>query len=424
MPVTHELKTPVTSIRLHLETLLARGDSVSDDRRREFYGVMLEDSQRLMQTIEQILHTGQAGRTPLSLERHDLRALADECVQFTRTRRHLADSLVRLSPGAEAIEIMGDREELRGAIVNLLDNAVKFSGDHVDVEVDVRREGDRAVVRVRDQGPGLPPYEAKRIFRRFYRVPGPLTQRIKGTGLGLFIVQSAAKRHGGRAYAVSQGAGTGATFCIELPAALTSDGVSDDGDASGCGGRTAHRVRPALQSGGRRTRCRNGGDRAKPRSKSSACGRDSVDCMVLDVMLPDLDGYAVASAARAQGWFTPILMLTARGRAEDVLRGFEAGADDYLPKPFELSILVARINALLRRHGWQNTRGQSHRRLGRLHVCGTDRGLRRPGAARRRRHAPSDADGDEPLALSRAARRPGGVAQEHARGRVEPARGH
>lgn len=85
----------------------------------------------------------------------------------------------------------------------------------------------------------------------------------------------------------------------------------------------------------------------------------TVDCMVLDVMLPDLDGYAVAAAARAQGWFTPILMLTARGRAEDVLRGFEAGADDYLPKPFELSILVARINALLRRHGWQASRGAS-----------------------------------------------------------------
>jgi DNA-binding response OmpR family regulator len=55
---------------------------------------------------------------------------------------------------------------------------------------------------------------------------------------------------------------------------------------------------------------------------------------------------------RARGWLTPILMLTARGRAEDVLRGFEAGADDYLPKPFELSILIARINALLRRHLW------------------------------------------------------------------------
>lgn len=78
----------------------------------------------------------------------------------------------------------------------------------------------------------------------------------------------------------------------------------------------------------------------------------TVDLVVLDVMLPGIDGFAVASRIRARGWLIPILMLTARGRAEDVLRGFEAGADDYLPKPFELSILLARINALLRRHAW------------------------------------------------------------------------
>lgn len=77
-----------------------------------------------------------------------------------------------------------------------------------------------------------------------------------------------------------------------------------------------------------------------------------IDLVVLDVMLPGINGFTVAARMRARGWLTPILMLTARGRAEDVLRGFEAGADDYLPKPFELSILIARINALLRRHAW------------------------------------------------------------------------
>jgi DNA-binding response OmpR family regulator len=77
-----------------------------------------------------------------------------------------------------------------------------------------------------------------------------------------------------------------------------------------------------------------------------------VDMVVLDVMLPGIDGFSVASQMRAHGWLIPILMLTARGRAEDVLRGFEAGADDYLPKPFELTILLARVNALLRRHAW------------------------------------------------------------------------
>src|SRR5215204_1114067 len=76
------------------------------------------------------------------------------------------------------------------------------------------------------------------------------------------------------------------------------------------------------------------------------------DVLVLDVMLPGIDGFSLASKLRSQGHFVPILMLTARGQAEDVLRGFEAGADDYLPKPFELSVLLARIHALLRRREW------------------------------------------------------------------------
>jgi len=80
------------------------------------------------------------------------------------------------------------------------------------------------------------------------------------------------------------------------------------------------------------------------------------DCIILDVMLPGIDGFDVARLARSHGWLIPILMLTARGRAEDVLKGFEAGADDYLPKPFELSILIARINALIRRHAWHRER--------------------------------------------------------------------
>jgi len=76
------------------------------------------------------------------------------------------------------------------------------------------------------------------------------------------------------------------------------------------------------------------------------------DIVVLDVMLPGMDGFTLAAKLRAQGQFVPILMLTARDRAEDVLRGFEAGADDYLPKPFELAVLIARIHALLRRREW------------------------------------------------------------------------
>ena len=80
--------------------------------------------------------------------------------------------------------------------------------------------------------------------------------------------------------------------------------------------------------------------------------RQPFDLVILDVMLPGKDGFAVASALRGAGQYVPILMLTARGRPEDVLRGFEAGTDDYLPKPFELAILLARVKGLLRRHRW------------------------------------------------------------------------
>ncbi len=218
--VTHELKTPVTSIRLHLETLKAR-EALPESKRREFYDVMLDDTDRLMQTIEQVLRTGQAGRESGHRERVNLRALADECVALTRTRRHLTEAQLRLlplGPDDGLPEAMGDPAELRGAILNLLDNAVKYSGDDVCVEVYAALVGDWAVVRVTDRGAGLAAGESERIFKRFYRVPGSLTQRIKGTGLGLFIVHPTAKHHGGRAFAESAGIGRGSTFTLELPA--------------------------------------------------------------------------------------------------------------------------------------------------------------------------------------------------------------
>jgi len=219
--VTHELKTPVTSIRLHLETLKARDATLPDTKRREFYDVMLDDTDRLMQTIEQVLRTGQAGRASGHRERVDLRALAGECVTLTRTRCHLTEAqlcMLPLGPDDRLPEAMGDPAELRGAILNLLDNAVKYSGEEIRVQVYAVLVGDWAVIRVTDRGAGLPPGEAQRIFKRFYRVPGSLTQRIKGTGLGLFIVHSTAKHHGGRAYAESAGIGRGSTFTLELPA--------------------------------------------------------------------------------------------------------------------------------------------------------------------------------------------------------------
>ena len=215
--VTHELKTPVASIRLYLETLQTR--AVDESKRREFYQTMLEDSDRLLSTIEQILRTGRIGAAnrKLNLSTIDVSAVVENCLTRARALHELtADSLV--FEGSKSITIIGDLDEVRAAISNLIDNAVKYSGKnpHVTVEVDAE-DGKNVAVRVRDRGPGIPKSELKPIFKRFYRVPGALASSVKGTGLGLFIVRSVAKRHRGRAWAESEGPGRGSTFILQLP---------------------------------------------------------------------------------------------------------------------------------------------------------------------------------------------------------------
>jgi signal transduction histidine kinase len=216
--VTHELKTPVASIRLYLETLQTR--DVDDAKRKEFYGTMLEDSDRLLSTIEQVLRTGRVGssRYKPHLSEFDLDVLVDECVQRARTANQLPEEALSFKAGLSA-SVMADHEEIRAAVSNLIDNAIKYSGKNVNVAVEtVAADTEHAIVRVRDQGPGIPKTELKDIFKRFHRVPGP-TARVPGTGLGLFIVRSVAKRHGGRAWAESEGVGRGSTFVLQLPLA-------------------------------------------------------------------------------------------------------------------------------------------------------------------------------------------------------------
>ncbi len=216
--VTHELKTPVASIRLYLETLQTR--PVDEDKRQEFYRIMLEDSDRLLTTIEQVLRTGRMGAASrrLNLVKVDLAALVEECVERARAIHRLPADGLTFQCGT-SVNIMADLEEVRAAVANLIDNAVKYSGKDVNVHVETELTDGYVLLRVKDAGMGIPKAELKRVFKRFHRVPGPLTSRVKGTGLGLYIVRSVAKRHGGRAWAESAGAGLGSTFFLRLPVA-------------------------------------------------------------------------------------------------------------------------------------------------------------------------------------------------------------
>ena len=217
--VTHELKTPVASIRLYLETLQTR--AVEEPKRQEFYRIMLEDSDRLLATIEQILRTGRIGassRKP-NLSRLEFAGVVGDCLERARAIHRLSAESLAYHPGPP-VTVLGDLDELRAAVSNLIDNAVKYSGSEVRISVETDNVDGRSVfLRVRDEGAGIAKPELKQIFKRFYRAPGPLATRVKGTGLGLYIVRSVAKRHGGRAWAESEGVGHGSLFVLQLPIA-------------------------------------------------------------------------------------------------------------------------------------------------------------------------------------------------------------
>lgn len=223
--VTHELKTPIASIRLYLQTLQRR--DVDEPQRREFYSLMLSDTDRLLGTVEQVLKAGQAGhkRAGRQFTLVDFGSLVNDCIELARTRHHLQPEALRLETTSVngTARVKGDIEELRTAISNVLDNAVKYSGNDVRVSVKLELPDEKHVIlSVRDQGVGIPSHELKRVFKRFYRVPNRALSQVKGTGLGLFIVRSIARKHGGKVFAESAGEGRGTTVTLELPRSSAS----------------------------------------------------------------------------------------------------------------------------------------------------------------------------------------------------------
>jgi signal transduction histidine kinase len=220
--VTHELKTPIASIRLHLETLQLR--ELQEARKQEFYRLMLSDADRLTETVEQVLKAGRAGDKRAGVERAevDFGLLVRDCVDAVRVQHHLQPEAMRFEftaqNGAEA-RVKGSAEDLRTAVSNLLDNAIKYSGQRVEVQGRLEENDRRVVLRVQDQGVGIAPDDLKRIFKRFQRLGNRSMAHVKGTGLGLFIVKAIAKKHGGRAFAESDGEGHGTTVVLDLPRA-------------------------------------------------------------------------------------------------------------------------------------------------------------------------------------------------------------
>lgn len=221
--VTHELKTPIASLRLYLDTL--QKHSVDEGQRQHFYSTMRSDTDRLLATVEQVLKAGELGQRERVQRRSriELKMLVSDCIATTLSRHHLPANAIQLDdvPGDVRLFVSANPEDLRTAVLNLLDNAVKYSPQSVHVSCKLSIEHYTwAVLSITDTGLGIQAHDLRRIFKRFYRAASNDRVKIKGTGLGLFLVRTIVRQHGGDVRATSEGPGKGSTLILKLPLAI------------------------------------------------------------------------------------------------------------------------------------------------------------------------------------------------------------
>ncbi|HJK97275.1 MAG TPA: HAMP domain-containing sensor histidine kinase [Polyangiaceae bacterium LLY-WYZ-14_1] len=241
--VTHELKSPLASMKLCLQTL-AR-PNLGEDKRRELRTMMLEDLDRLSTFIDDVVEAGRLADAAggIRLEVVDVEAMIRETVRTVAARHHAPETCVRVEidgpdgetpdapagaapssdssdpPPASSLTVRTDRDALETVLRNLLDNALKYSGGDPEITVRAWLEGagNQLVLEVADRGIGIQAKHVRRIFQRFYRAPGEEVRQRKGTGLGLFIVHALVRNLGGRVDARSPGEGEGTVFRVVLP---------------------------------------------------------------------------------------------------------------------------------------------------------------------------------------------------------------
>lgn len=213
--VTHELKSPLASIQLHLETIRLRRPS--EERLDSFVSTMLADTERLHYLINNLLMAARLEQRRKSNERRltDISALIEDYVEQERAKLSQGGNI---SLEAETgIKAMVDPEEIGMVLRNLFENAVLYSPESPDISIKLTKSGNAVVISVTDHGRGIEKRDQKRVFGMFYRAQ-PEGHHVRGTGLGLYIVESVIKNHGGTVDVTSEGLGRGSKFTIKLPA--------------------------------------------------------------------------------------------------------------------------------------------------------------------------------------------------------------
>lgn len=355
--VSHELRTPLAAIKGAAETLLRRSMPFDQQRWREYVELIDGQSDRLHELIDNLLSLSQVEAGALRLRR-DLVALLPLVQGVLREHgARLNAARIQLEVPASLPLLSADPRRIEQVLLNLLENAQKFSPPERPIVLRAERRSREVLVAVSDGGPGIPPAERERIFERFYQIARPHTRNVGGTGLGLAICKALVEAHGGRIWAdAAPGGGARVQFTLPaLPGEEDDDATAAPELLARAPGVTTRVLLvdddPAL----RRILDRGLSDAGyavetvmEPEAALEAITRRPPELVLLDVMLPGIDGFTFCAQLRE--WTSvPIIMLTARGSELDIVRGLQLGADDYVTKPFRIGELLARMQAVLRR---------------------------------------------------------------------------
>jgi len=359
--VSHEFRTPLTLLMGPLHRLAGRTES---EDQAQSVRVALQSAQRLLGMVDQLLDAAQAdaGVVELQLVPADLRPLIREMgLRFLPLAERCGVELIVSTP-AEACGAAIDADAMEKVLGNLLANALKFSAEGDRVQLTLVREESTLAIEVSDQGPGIPGDMLPHLFRPFVRRADDATRHVPGTGLGLSLSHELTVLQRGE-LTVQTVEGVGSTFCVRLPreevAAVVAEerpapeAKRDDGplilvvdDHPG--------IRALLRSElSSQWRVQEAGDGAEVLQMVRA---ELPDLVLSDVMMPGMDGVSLCKALRADAEtaFVPVVLLTAGVDLDSRVRGLEAGADDFIEKPFHPDALRARVrNLIAQRKAWR-----------------------------------------------------------------------
>ena len=367
--VSHELRTPLASIKGSATTLKESASSLDPAEMDLFFRIIEQQADQMSDLITDLLDMAriESGTLSVSPEPSDAAALVD------RARNSFLSGggrdNIRIDVEPDLPPVMADRRRIAQVIGNLLSNAARHSPESSAIRLAAARDGVQAAFTVADDGTGLSDDLLPQLFRKFSRVDGDDREKrenreggIAGSGLGLAICKGIVEAHGGRIWAESEGPGLGSRFTFTLPAATEALHPAPAGEARTSGelpapaqpGRTRvlavdddpqtlRFVRDALSNAGYTVTVT--GD---PEQVGRLVEEERPHLALLDLMLPGTDGIelmeSVPGLARV-----PVIFLSAYGRDQVIARALEAGAEDYVVKPFSPTELVARVQTVLRR---------------------------------------------------------------------------